>query len=62
MKKRTDIKDQCEAVVPGHPTWAYEWVRVDHQCPRRANQGREGRLVCWQHAQAKQIHYVERTE
>ena len=32
---------RCEALVKGH------------RCPRRANQSREGRSVCWQHGAMK---------
>lgn len=46
---------RCEALVRGHPSWTFDWQRVDHRCPKRANQGRAGRIVCHIHARSKQI-------
>lgn len=53
-------EQRCEALVRGHPSWHFEWVRYDHQCPRRANQARGGHLVCYQHAAAKNVIYVNK--
>lgn len=33
-------EQRCGALVPGHPSWAYDWAKVDHQCPKTANQMR----------------------
>jgi hypothetical protein len=49
--------ERCEALVPGHPDYNWRWMRVDHRCPRRANQGRDGHIVCFQHAAAKTVTY-----
>jgi hypothetical protein len=48
---------RCEAIVQGHPSYNWEWMRVDHRCPRRANQGRVGRMVCHIHARAKEVRF-----
>lgn len=52
---------RCEALVKGHPTWNFEWVKHDHRCPRKANQMRGQRQVCWQHAKMKEANYVSQT-
>lgn len=44
---------RCQAIVPGHPSWNFEWMRHDHQCPRKANQMRGPYRVCYQHAAMK---------
>lgn len=44
---------RCQAIVPGHPSWHFEWMRHDHQCPRKANQMRGPYRVCYQHAAMK---------
>jgi hypothetical protein len=46
---------RCEALVKGHPAWVFEWMKVDHRCPKRANQCRSGRAVCHIHARSKTI-------
>lgn len=48
--------DRCQAIVKGQPNWNWQWMRVDHQCPKTANQGRDGKLVCHVHARAKTIY------
>jgi hypothetical protein len=40
---------RCEAFVRGWRRAPFEWMRLDHRCPRKANQARMGRSVCWQH-------------
>jgi hypothetical protein len=50
---------RCEALVKGHPSYVYEWQRRDHRCPRRANQMRGPRQVCFQHARMREVEYVE---
>lgn len=52
-------EDRCQAIVKGQPSYHWKWMREDHQCPRKANQGRAGKLVCHQHAKAKDVTYVE---
>lgn len=49
--------ERCEAIVLGIAHCYWEWQRVDHRCPRRANQGRAGRMVCHLHAKAKEVKY-----
>lgn len=46
---------RCEALVKGKPSWHWEWVKVDHRCPKTANQMRAGIAVCHIHARAKQV-------
>lgn len=46
---------RCEALVKGRLSFHYEWMRVDHQCPRRANQMRGTLSVCHIHARAKRV-------
>jgi hypothetical protein len=48
---------RCEAMVAGIPSYHWEWQRLDHRCPRRANQSRAGRLVCYQHGAAKKVQW-----
>jgi hypothetical protein len=48
---------RCEALVAGIPSYNFEWQRLDHRCPRRANQGRAGRAVCYSHAKAKRLRF-----
>jgi len=50
---------RCQALVKGHPSWHWEWLRVDHQCPKRANQMRAGHLVCYLHAKMKDPTYID---
>lgn len=50
-------KDRCEAVVLGRSS-RYDWIKIDHCCPRKANQMRGSHLVCWQHAKMREIRYV----
>lgn len=50
---------RCEAIVKGHPSWNWQWCRVDHQCPRKANQMRGLHKVCYQHAEVKNVKYKE---
>ena len=49
---------RCEAIVKGMPSYHWEWMRVDHRCPRRANQGRAGHMVCHIHGRAKQVNFM----
>jgi hypothetical protein len=47
---------RCEALIRGKTKSAalgWQWMMVDHRCPRRANQTRMGRSVCWQHGAVK---------
>jgi len=52
---------RCEALVKGHPSYHWEWMRTDHRCPRKACQTRglsfDVRVisVCYQHAKSKAI-------
>lgn len=47
---------RCECLVRGRLSHYYQWQRVDHQCPKRANQMRHRDLaVCHVHARAKKI-------
>jgi hypothetical protein len=46
---------RCEALVAGHRSWHWKWLRVDHRCPRRANQMRAGLAVCHIHGRSKQV-------
>ena len=49
---------RCEALVPGHPSYNWEWMRYDHRCPRKANQARSGRSVCYQHGAMKKVQFI----
>lgn len=49
---------RCEAIVKGHPSYHWEWVRKDHRCPKKANQMRAGYAVCYQHATVKNVEYI----
>ena len=49
--------ERCEAMVRGIPNYNFEWQRRDHRCPRRANQSRAGRSVCYQHGAAKKVRW-----
>lgn len=50
---------RCEALVVGHPSWNWEWMRVDHRCPKVACQSREVDReivsVCHVHARARSV-------
>jgi hypothetical protein len=47
---------RCAALVKGvRSTWYYEWTRHDHQCPRLAQQSRDGVAVCYIHANTKTL-------
>jgi hypothetical protein len=50
---REDLR--CEALVKGHPSWNFEWAKVDHRCPKVANQMRGELAVCHLHGKAKEI-------
>lgn len=57
---------RCEAMVRGIPSYNFEWQRLDHRCPRRANQTRglpfsvETIAVCHAHARSKTIEPFQR--
>lgn len=53
---------RCEALVKGHPSWHYEWVKVDHRCPKTANQMRGQLAVCHLHAKAKTVIQYQKPE
>lgn len=53
---------RCEALVKGQPSYTFEWMRHDHQCPRQSNQMRGTHQVCWQHARMKHPSYMEKDE
>lgn len=46
---------RCEALVRGQPGWNWAWVKVNHRCPKTANQMRAGIAVCHLHAKAKTV-------
>lgn len=46
---------RCEALVRGHKGWNWQWCKVDHRCPKRANQMRGAFSVCHIHARAKKV-------
>jgi hypothetical protein len=48
---------RCEAMVRGVKSHNFEWQRVDHRCPREANQGRAGRMVCHIHGRSKRVEW-----
>ena len=50
---------RCEAVCPpcGREEWQ-SWKKHPRQCVRRAEQCRDGRLVCWQHAAKRDVVYA----
>lgn len=52
--------ERCEALAKGTGSQTYwEWTRYDHRCPRPANQTRQGRAVCYVHAQVKDLTFWE---
>lgn len=46
---------RCGALVSGHKSWAYDWAKIDHQCPKTANQMRGPIPVCHIHAKARKV-------
>jgi hypothetical protein len=50
-------EEKCEAIVKGIRGYVFEWQRIDHRCPRRANQGRNGHVVCHIHARSKEVNF-----
>lgn len=47
---------RCMATAKGTGTKTYwEWTRKDHQCPRPAQQCREGIAVCYIHARTAKL-------
>ncbi len=50
-------EQRCDALVRGHPSWTFIWMRSDHRCPKTANQSRAGKSVCHAHARAKQVEW-----
>lgn len=46
---------RCGALVKGQPTWVFAWMKIDHQCPKRANQMRGDTQVCHLHAKSKAL-------
>jgi len=50
-------EDRCQAKVRALPRSNFAWMTKDHQCPRKANQMRGLKAVCYQHASAKKVEY-----
>jgi len=46
---------RCDAIVKGHPSYNWDWLKIDHRCPRKANQMRGLHSACYQHAEAKNV-------
>lgn len=46
---------RCEALVKGKPNYTFDWMKVDHRCPRRANQMRGPIACCYQHARMETV-------
>lgn len=46
---------RCQALVKGQPSYVFAWMKVDHQCPKTANQMRGHIAVCHLHARAKNV-------
>ncbi len=57
-------EDQCQAVAKGNgsPSGWPEWAKKPHQCPRRGQGSRAGRIACWQHLQKEDVKWVDETE
>ena len=53
---------RCEAIVKGIKHYHWEWCKVDHRCPRKSNQMRGLKQVCYQHAVAKEVEYEKEPE
>lgn len=53
-----DNEFRCQAMVKAAPytTWQ-KWCHEPHRCVRRANQCRDGHIVCWQHGAQEDITY-----
>jgi len=51
-------EERCEAIVKGVPSYHWQWMRIDHRCPRKANQSRGFHVVCHIHARAKQVNFI----
>lgn len=52
---------RCEALAKPNPNAGpYVWQRFWRRCHRRANQSREGRSVCFQHAAIPNIRWYDR--
>lgn len=51
---------RCEAVCkPADPRQEWQrWRKRPHRCVRRAEQCRDGRMVCWQHTAKSTIRYA----
>jgi hypothetical protein len=50
---------RCEALVKGKPYYVFEWMKVDHRCPKRACQMRGPIAVCHLHARSKAVEKFE---
>lgn len=49
---------RCEAVAkPDKQEWQ-RWKQHPRRCQRPANQCRDGHVVCYQHAESKEVAYV----
>lgn len=48
-------EQRCEALVRGKKSNPYMWMKIDHRCPKTANQMRGTLSVCHVHAKTKEV-------
>lgn len=55
---KVPLERRCEALAKPTDSWTM-WNRYERRCQRPAEQSRDARVVCWQHAQLPLIKYCE---